>query len=76
MAPATVVMPTAFVEVPQQFAVASDARAIAGTRHGHVHETSDARWVMPADVSRPPINRPIRGGIDEALADDPGPRLE
>lgn len=62
-------------EVRQQFAVVFRARATGGVPRGDMEETIDAAWVAPADVPRLPIDRPIRGWIDEALSDDRAPHL-
>jgi 8-oxo-dGTP pyrophosphatase MutT (NUDIX family) len=62
-------------DVRQQFAVVFRARALDEAPHRDMHETSDAAWVRPSDVAHVPIDRPIRGWIDRATANDSRPHL-
>jgi len=55
-------------EVRQQFALVFRARAISGAPHGDQHETSEAAWVLPADLDALPIEAPVRIWIAHALA--------
>jgi 8-oxo-dGTP pyrophosphatase MutT (NUDIX family) len=55
-------------EVRQQFAVLFHARPVGGEPRGDGHETSQAAWVAPGDLSGLPMDAPIRGWVAQALA--------
>jgi 8-oxo-dGTP pyrophosphatase MutT (NUDIX family) len=62
-------------DVRQQFVVVFRACAEAGTPHGDLHETSDAGWVPVSELSRLPIEPPVRLWIATALSADSSPHL-
>ena len=63
-------------EVRQQLAIVFRARAVGGTPHGDLHETSDAAWVALADLPGLSIEPPVRIWIAHALAVGECPHLE
>jgi 8-oxo-dGTP diphosphatase len=62
-------------EVRQQFALLFRARFLGGTPRGDQHETSEAVWVLPADLPGLPMETPTRMWIAQALAVDERPYL-
>jgi 8-oxo-dGTP diphosphatase len=62
-------------EVRQQFALLFRARAVAGSPRGDQHETSEAAWVAPADITALVMEPPIRDRVTRALAVAQAPHL-
>jgi len=63
-------------EVRQQFAVVFRAEVMAGgVPRGDQHETSDAGWIAPSDLSGLRIEPPVRAWIAHALGVDGSPML-
>jgi 8-oxo-dGTP diphosphatase len=55
-------------EVRQQFALLFRARWLGGVPRGDQHETSDAAWVLVADIAALPMEPPIRSWVARAVA--------
>ena len=55
-------------EVRQVFSVLFRARALGGTPHGDLHETSEAAWVAPRDLPALPMEPAARMWVDQALS--------
>jgi 8-oxo-dGTP diphosphatase len=62
-------------EVRQQFALVFRGRVVRGVPRPDMRETSEAAWLVPAELAELPMERPSRLWVSAALDDRQSPHL-